>query len=67
MEASAPDIIRLFPTFVWWRRLEQECYEPLDRDLMAYVDTLISSGGGTVPAPHGNLVTSNTIGQSLLF
>jgi hypothetical protein len=47
MEASAPDIIRLFPTFVWWRRLEQECYEPLDRDLMAYVDTLISSGGGT--------------------
>lgn len=42
MEVSAPDIVRLFPTFVWCRRLEQ-----LDRDLMAYVDTLIRSGRGT--------------------
>jgi uncharacterized protein (TIGR02466 family) len=47
MEASAPDIIRLFPTFVWCRRLEQDCYEPLDRELMAYVDTMLRSGGGT--------------------
>ena len=47
MEASGPDIIRLFPTFVWRRRLEQACYDPLDRELMAYVDTLIRSGGGT--------------------
>lgn len=47
MEAPAPYIVRLFPTFVWCRRLKQECYEPLDRELMAYVDTLIRSGVGT--------------------
>ena len=47
MEASAPDIIRLFPTFVWRRRLDPERYELLDRELMAYVDTLIGSGVGT--------------------
>ncbi|RQS59865.1 hypothetical protein DID96_35040 [Burkholderia sp. Bp8963] len=47
METSAPDIVRLFPTFVWSRRLEQACYEPLDRALIAYVDTLIRGGGGT--------------------
>ncbi|MCP3719945.1 2OG-Fe(II) oxygenase family protein [Paraburkholderia sp. CNPSo 3281] len=48
MEASAPDIIRLFPTFVWKCRLEQACYEPLDRELMAHVDTLIRSSSGTL-------------------
>ncbi|WP_028222687.1 2OG-Fe(II) oxygenase family protein [Paraburkholderia oxyphila] len=47
MEASAPDIVRLFPTFVWCRRLEQACYESLDRELMAYVDSLVRSGVGT--------------------
>ncbi|MGU7785214.1 TIGR02466 family protein [Burkholderia sp. PU8-34] len=47
MAASAPDIVRLFPTFVWRRLLEQACYEPLDRELIAYVDRLIRSGGGT--------------------
>ena len=47
MEASAQDIIRLFPTFVWRRRLDQECYEPLDLELMAYVDALLRSGVGT--------------------
>jgi uncharacterized protein (TIGR02466 family) len=47
ISTSAPDIIRLFPTFVWQRRLEPACYEPLDRDLMAYVDALIRSGDGT--------------------
>src|ERR1700752_1214363 len=47
MEVPAPDIVRLFPTFVWRRFLRPKCYEPLDRELMAYVDTLTRSGGGT--------------------
>lgn len=42
-----PDIIRLFPTFVWQRRLEPACYEPLDRDLTAYVDVLVRNSDGT--------------------
>ncbi|MEX3934530.1 2OG-Fe(II) oxygenase family protein [Paraburkholderia phymatum] len=41
---STADIVRIFPTFVWQRRLEPACYEPLDQDLMAYVDGLIRSG-----------------------
>jgi len=46
MADSGPAIIRLFPTFVWERRLEPACYEPLDRDLIAYVDALIRTGSG---------------------
>jgi uncharacterized protein (TIGR02466 family) len=46
VDSFAPDIIRLFPTFVWQRRLEPACYEPLNRDLMTYVDTLIRTGSG---------------------
>lgn len=45
MEASASDIVRLFPTFVWRCRLEPASYEPLDRELMAYIDTLTRSSG----------------------
>jgi uncharacterized protein (TIGR02466 family) len=51
MAVSTSDIIRLFPTFVWQRRLEPACYEPLDRNLMAYVDILMRSGGGTRSGP----------------
>lgn len=47
MTVPAPEIVRLFPTFVWRQRLDPACYEPLDRELLAYVDTLIRDGGGT--------------------
>jgi uncharacterized protein (TIGR02466 family) len=41
------DVIRLFPTFVWQSRLEPACYEPLNRDLLAHVETLMRAGTGT--------------------
>jgi hypothetical protein len=38
---------RLFPTFVWQSRLAPEFYEPLNRNIMAYTETLMRAGSGT--------------------
>lgn len=40
------EVVRLFPTFVWQSQLEPACYEPLNRDLLAYVETLMGAGDG---------------------
>jgi uncharacterized protein (TIGR02466 family) len=37
----------MFPTFVWRSRLEPAFYEPLNKDLLAFVDALIRAGKGT--------------------
>jgi uncharacterized protein (TIGR02466 family) len=47
MQPTTADVVRLFPTFVWQGRLEPDCYEPLNRDLLAYVETLMRAGSGT--------------------
>jgi uncharacterized protein (TIGR02466 family) len=47
MQPPTPDVVRLFPTFVWQSRLEPACYESLNRDLLAYVETLMRAGHGT--------------------
>lgn len=47
MPPPTPDVVRLFPTFVWRSRLEPVRYEPVNRDLLAYVETLIRAGSGT--------------------
>ena len=47
MQPSPPDVVRLFPTFVSQSRLEPACYEPLNRDLLAHIETLMRAGDGT--------------------
>ncbi|MDH4607283.1 2OG-Fe(II) oxygenase family protein [Pseudomonas sp. BN102] len=45
MPPSSAEVVRLFPTFVWQSQFEPACYEPLNRDLLAYVETLMGAGG----------------------
>jgi len=47
MEGTAPEVIRLFPTFVWRRQLEQQVYGPLNRGILATLDELMESESGT--------------------
>jgi uncharacterized protein (TIGR02466 family) len=47
MPPPTPEVVRLFPTFVWQSRLEPACYEPLNRDLLAQIETLMQAGDGT--------------------
>jgi uncharacterized protein (TIGR02466 family) len=46
MSFATADVVRLFPTFTWQGRLDAACYEPLNRNLLAYADTLLRSGHG---------------------
>jgi len=46
MTDTDPDIIRLFPAFVWRRHLKPATYEPLDRELLTYIEVLIRTGRG---------------------
>lgn len=41
MENAAPEVIRLFPTFVWRRQLEQRIFVPLNRNILAKLDELM--------------------------
>jgi hypothetical protein len=55
MQPPTPDVIRLFPTFVWQSRLEPACYELLNRDLLVYVETLMRAlVAEAAQAPLGN-------------
>jgi uncharacterized protein (TIGR02466 family) len=47
MQPATADVVRLFPTFVWQSRLDPACYQPLNRDLLAYIETLMRAGSGT--------------------
>jgi uncharacterized protein (TIGR02466 family) len=47
MQPATADVVRLFPTFVWQSRLDPACYQPLNRDLLAYIETLTRAGSGT--------------------
>ena len=47
MEGTAPEVIRLFPTFVWRRQLEQQVYGPLNRGILATLDELMKSESDT--------------------
>ncbi|MFZ6047210.1 2OG-Fe(II) oxygenase family protein [Pseudomonas sp. CR3202] len=47
MPPTSPEVVRLFPTFVWQSQLEPACYEPLNRDLLAYVERIMGEGRGT--------------------
>jgi hypothetical protein len=47
MEGSAAEVIRLFPTFVWRRQLEQQVYGPLNRGILAKLDELMKAASGT--------------------
>ena len=47
MEGTAPEAIRLFPTFVWRRQLEQQVYGPLNRGILAKLDELMKAASGT--------------------
>ena len=47
MQPAAADLVRLFPTFVWQGRLDAACYESLNRNLLAYLETSMRAGSGT--------------------
>ncbi|WP_206996688.1 2OG-Fe(II) oxygenase family protein [Trinickia mobilis] len=47
MQRPTPDIVRLFPTFLWQRRLDSASCEPLNRNLLAHADALQRDGRGT--------------------
>jgi uncharacterized protein (TIGR02466 family) len=46
MRPPTADVVRLFPTFVWQSRLDPACYGPLNRNLLAYAETLMRAGSG---------------------
>jgi hypothetical protein len=46
MSPPTSEVVRLFPTFVWQSRLEPACYEPLNRDLLAQIETLMGASAG---------------------
>ncbi|MNF60074.1 hypothetical protein D3C84_416790 [compost metagenome] len=46
MSSTTSEVIRLFPTFVWQSRLEPACYEPLNRGLLAQIETLMGANAG---------------------